>query len=400
MTKETAPPAEQKRLSALHEYKILDTQPENDFDDITKLASLICKTPISLISLVDSDRQWFKSKIGVMEIQIPRNISFCAYAILTPNEIFEIEDSSKDERFHDNPLVTGDPHAIFYAGIPLINQEGHALGVLCVIDYKPNKLNSFQAEVLRVLARQVVAQLELRRKIIQLKKLQEQADSAIHELNDFAYVVSHDLKAPLNGITSIIEELQEDYCPLLDVHGAKLIDLTHGLAKKLIVMINGILEYSRAANSINTKKESIFLPQLFLEVADLLHIPENCELNFDKNAPQITTSRIALQQILLNLCGNAIKYNNKERGVISIGFSEDDSFYYFLVKDNGPGIPRQDHTKIFELFQTLNKTDRSHEKGTGIGLSTVKKLVERLEGTISVESEMEKGTTFCFTVKK
>lgn len=394
------PRTEEERLKALHEYQVLDTIPERDFDDITKLASLICGTPISMVSLIDKNRQWFKSKVGVTTSETPRDIAFCAHAILMPDEIFEIEDSSKDVRFHDNPLATGEPHIVFYAGMPLVNAEGHAIGMLCVVDDKPNKLNASQHEALKVLGGQVVAQLELRKKIIQLQELQKQSDSTMEELNKFAYVVSHDLKAPLNGITSIIEELKEDYSSKLDVHGAELIELTHGLAEKVIVMINGILEYSRAANSISTKKETILLPQLFQEITELLHIRGNFDLRFDQKAPEICTSKIALQQILLNLCSNAVKYNNKEHGIISINFSQDDSFYYFSVKDNGPGIHPKDQKKIFDLFQTLNIHDRFNEKGTGIGLSIVKKMVEHLNGTITVESEVGKGCCFVFTIKK
>lgn len=153
---------EAARLEALREYRILDTPSEQAYDDFTLLASYICEVPIALISLVDADRQWFKSKVGLEVNETVRDISFCTHTILS-YETLVINDALCDERFANNPLVTADPRIRFYAGAPLITPEGHALGSLCVIDRKPRELSDAQKTALEALARQVVSQLELRR---------------------------------------------------------------------------------------------------------------------------------------------------------------------------------------------------------------------------------------------
>jgi PAS domain-containing protein len=164
------PPDEAARLKALHRYNILDTDPEQNFDDITLLASQICGTPIALITLLDKQRQWFKSKVGMAENETSRDIAFCAHGILQA-EVFVVNDAQADERFAGNPLVTGNPKIRFYAGTPLLTPDGHALGMLCVTDQVPRELGAEQKTALEALGRQVVAQLELRRSVAELKEM-------------------------------------------------------------------------------------------------------------------------------------------------------------------------------------------------------------------------------------
>jgi len=156
------PSNETERLAALKEYHILDTGTEQSYDDITALAAHICKVPIAMISLVDEVRQWFKSRLGVEQQQTPREVAFCAHAILQSRP-FVIRDATKDRRLADSALVTGEPHIRFYAGIPLVNPQGLALGTLCVIDRQPRRLTAAQQKALQALSRQVMALLELRR---------------------------------------------------------------------------------------------------------------------------------------------------------------------------------------------------------------------------------------------
>ena len=156
------PANEAERLAALKEYHILDTGTEQSYDDITILTAHICNVPIAMISLVDEARQWFKSRVGLEPQQTSRDVAFCAHAILQEEPLI-VRDATKDRRFADSALVTGEPHIRFYAGIPLINPEGLALGTLCVVDHQPRRLSAAQQKALQALSRQVMALLELRR---------------------------------------------------------------------------------------------------------------------------------------------------------------------------------------------------------------------------------------------
>lgn len=168
------------RVAALQKYAILDTEPEQAFDDLTLLASFICKTPIASITLIDENRQWFKSTIGLNVSETPRDIAFCSVAIQHP-DVMVVPDTLKDERFRDNPFVTSEPKIRFYAGAPLVNEDGYALGTLCVVDKTPREFNNEQKEALKALSRLVLAQMEFRRNLQLLKEALTERTKDEHE---------------------------------------------------------------------------------------------------------------------------------------------------------------------------------------------------------------------------
>jgi len=212
------PRDEPERLVALHHYKILDTPPEDDFDNIAALAAHICGTPIALVSLVDSDRQWFKARVGLSVAETSRDIAFCAYAIMQRG-LFVVPDATKDKRFAENPLVEAEPKIRFYAGAPLVTPDDHAIGTLCVLDRVPRQLKAAQTEALRALSRQVMNQLEMRKKIYDLrhellargqheKVLQRHvrlAHAACHGQRQLLHRAAHRLQAGANLIATLLQ---------------------------------------------------------------------------------------------------------------------------------------------------------------------------------------------------
>ena len=195
---------ETQRLSALHAYKILDTLAEQAYDDLTCLAAQICEAPIALISLVDRDRQWFKSRVGLNAEETSRKVSFCAHAIHHPGELLEVEDALEDQRFAGNPLVTGDPHIRFYAGMPIVDAAGLALGTLCVIDRKPRVLKQAQRRALKALSRQVMAQIRLSSELAVSHNRSRYFESILESAGGIIYELD------ANGIFTYVNEYMVD----------------------------------------------------------------------------------------------------------------------------------------------------------------------------------------------
>lgn len=391
---------EEERIKLLESYSILDTLPEIDYDNLTAIAAQICGTPISLVSFVDKDRQWFKSRHGLNATETPRDYSFCAHAINDPHNIFIIEDSRKDIRFFDNPIVVGSPNVIFYAGVPLTNEHGLPLGSLCVIDDKPKKLNENQICSLKALSNQIMKLLELRLQRIEFEKTIKKLEKKNQELEIFAHIAAHDLKSPLANVSGLVALFSENYCSAVDEEGNEIIHLIKTSADKLRQMIDGLLEYSKTDQMTTENQIDVDLKILKEEISNLFIFKNNCSITFKSNIDSVKTNKTALEQILINLIANAIKYNDKEIAAIEIEIMEEDDFYKISVGDNGPGILKEDQEIIFQIFEVVLNVDRFGQKGNGIGLATVKKIVENLGGTIYVESEIGKGAKFIFTMER
>ncbi|GAA0759082.1 GAF domain-containing sensor histidine kinase [Psychroflexus lacisalsi] len=398
----TNPKNESKRINALKSLDILDTLPEQEYDQITKLVASICDTPVALISLIDEDRQWFKSKIGTDSCGTKKEYSFCNFAIKSDDEIMEISDSREDERFQKNPLVSGDEQVIFYAGAPLRDKDGNALGTLCVIDHQPRTLSEKQKEGLLFLANQVIKLFELHSINKGLKKTQKLLKKKNNQLRNFAGVVSHDMKMPLANMIVTIDILKAKYKSILDDSGVDYLDNLKKSSFQLSDYITNILTHYESDN-ITSNEDSLEVfdvHTLVEDIVEMLDIGDDCDISFPEESIDIFTNRVALEQILLNLIGNSLKYNDKSKIEIDIDFKKESDFYRFFVKDNGIGIPKDKQKEIFNLFSIVAENDRKGNKGNGIGLSTVKKMIHNLGGEIKVSSVEGKGTTFEFTIER
>lgn len=399
MIKPPVPSNENERLEALRRYNILDTLPETEYDDITSLASTICNTPISLVTLVDSDRQFFKSKIGIDGSETVREISFCAHAINTPEDLFIVTDARTDERFFDNPLVTGAPNIVFYAGMPLVTPDHYALGMLCVIDDKPHVLTDTQKNALRALSHQVIKSMELKQKNAQLLQYQEELKSFAKEMESFAYTVSHDLKEPLMSLKSILSLLDLKYSHLLDSDAKRYIFYAVDSAKRMEMLIADLLSYAKAVNSEDV--EEVDVQQTVEEIVQNSQtaIQEKGAIVTACNLPTIQISKTGIKQLFQNLIGNAMKYQAEGmKPVVTIDAIEKDDSWQFAVKDNGIGIPEKYLNTVFDMFKRVH-TNQKYQ-GTGLGLSICKKFVTKNSGAIWVESTEGVGSTFYFTIPK
>ena len=514
------PDNEAQRLKTLRGYDVLDTPSEQAYDDLTLLAAQICQVPIAVITLIDENRQWFKSIIGLNVTETPRDIAFCAHAILYSDKVLEVRDAELDPRFADNPLVTADPHIRFYAGAPLVTPDGSALGTLCVLDYQPRELNEAQKYALQALSRHVVNLLELRRSLIEHKQTeatlreseerfrdlfenahdliqsvrpdgsiifvnrawretlgyseaevvglslrdiihpsslshcmemfqrvmtgdalsrieavfrakdgreivvdgtsscrfidgkpvatrsifrditgQKHAEQLLRarneELKGFAYTVSHDLKAPLRGILGYAQELERRHKAGLSDRAQFCMAQIITAAKNLDNLIEDLLEYSRLDAETLTLTEVRLLDLIQSILHDRSHTLTKMGVVVSINVPPLAlrTWERGLYQILTNLIDNAIKYSrNAKPPRLTISAEAVGSRCLVTVADNGIGFDMKYHDRIYGLFNRLVRADEF--EGTGVGLAIVKKLIEKLGGSIRAEAALGQGATF------
>lgn len=390
----TKPEKELERVNALHSYALLDTLPEEEYDQITQIASEICDTPIALISLIDENRQWFKSKVGIDANETPRDLAFCAYAIQNPEGLFLIEDSKKDERFRDNPLVTNDPNVIFYAGVTLKSSSGHALGTLCVIDNEPRTITDKQKEHLASLARHVESLFELRKKTQLLESINDKLSQQNESLIDFSRMAAHDLKSPLCSIQMLTEVLKEDSIDKLDEKSFKFMDMIQESTEQLMSMIDGVLQYSENIN-IKESREYVSICEIVEYLKNIYSLNEDVDIDIDcDEGISFYLNKSAVHQVLLNLISNAVEYCDKDTVKVEVSIRYIDNKVVLSVRDNGRGVSSRDREVIFDLFHKSQVAKRNGKKGTGIGLATVRTLVDAMGGEVSCESTVGLGTTF------
>lgn len=406
------PHNEAARLKKLYDTGILDTQPEKYFDEITLLAAEFCDVPIALVTLIDSERQWIKSKVGLDAEQTTRDAAFCAYTILG-DDILEVEDAQQDERFIGNPLVEDDPRIRFYAGAPLTTSSGLNLGSLCVISDEPKKgLNEKQKAMLTLLARNVVKGIELHEELERRRRVEKElrhataaAERATRLKAEFLAAMTHELRTPLNSIIGYSNLLASD------PHLPEQVPTLEGLmvaSNTLLGLVNNVLDFSKLEEGkLELSQEMTSLASLINEV-ELLNKPQvtakglDLLVNVEKTIPaRIKIDKLRLSQVLNNLVSNAVKFTNEGSITISAELQDigpDKARIQLSVKDTGIGIAPEKQEAIFDQFSQEDTDTTHHYGGTGLGLSISKQLVSLMGGELALSSHKGKGSTFYFSL--
>jgi signal transduction histidine kinase len=391
--KAPVPADEPARLAALHDAGVLDTAPEEDFDDIALLASEICGTPVGLVSLVDADRQWFKAKVGLDFVQTHRDLSLCAHTVVG-HDMLEVTDTFADPRFADNPYVTAEDGIRFYAGAPVVLEGTYSVGTVCVIDSRPRKLTEAQRRALRSLARHAAVQLELRRYARRAAEIADRMRQLDRMKDSFLATVSHELRTPLSTIRGYLEMLLEG-----DFDGEtsrRFLSVMARNSDRLLRLIDELLLVARLT------QEGLELDVVELDLADLVHqVTTGCrplaehkqvELRVltERPVPARGDAR-RLTQALNHLVVNAIKFTGPG-GQITVGATTDGE-PSLTITDTGVGIAEEDLPHVFDRFYRCASADLMAVPGPGLGLAIVKSIIEAHHGSVHLESEPNVGTT-------
>ena len=305
MQEPAIPKNEQARLAAFDDYNLWTTLDHKEFKDIVKMAAYICDTPISMISLVESDRQRFVGRIGLADEFTSRGVSFCAHAINNPTEPLLVEDARKDARFSGNPLVLGNPDIVFYAGFPLITPDELSLGTLCVIDTKPRTLNSDQLYILRMLSTHVIRLFQLRKSVKDLEKNQEKLEQTVTDLEEYTSIVAHDLKTSFRSIEVTTEILKKKH-PDLDKESMGYLEDIQQETIDSMLFVNAILKFSQSVHAIKQDKSLVDMSKIIPAIFSKLKVPKAISIKSPTNLPILYTSRTAIQHIFENLIQNSI----------------------------------------------------------------------------------------------
>lgn len=399
---------EQERLMELLRYEVLHTQYEEDFDQIVKLASSICKTPISTITLLDMHKQWFKAKIGVEHTDGDRDTSFCGHAI-HQTDVMEVTDALLDERFHDNPLVLDEPKIRFYAGYPLVSPNGYALGTLCVIDNVPRSLTEEQRLTLRILGNQVMKLFELRLKNKEalarnrvIEEQKEKLEESKRIQNKIISIIAHDVRGPVASVKAMIELTKEK--ALSEVESTELLALLDKQLDGTLDMLTNLVEWG----SMLLKKEKLDIQPVALgaivrKIINNLHpfasIKHNELINGVNDDCRVLADENTLRFILRNIISNANKFTSNGKIIIT-SEPADEGRVKISVSDSGCGMTAEILQQLFNPSKRQSREGTNKEKGSGLGLILAKEFAEAMHAQIEVSSKKDEGTVFSLLVSK
>ncbi len=396
------PANEADRLESLYQYDLLDTSQEVDYDRVSHIASQLCLTPIAMVSLIDRERQWVKSSYGITIENIPREISLCAHTILGEQPLI-IEDTSRDNRFLDNPAVVHPPHIVFYTGIPLVSSDGFAIGSLCVIDHHPRQLTSSQQMALEALVDQVVLLMELRRTNSQLRLARMEAEGLAYQKAHLLATLSHEIRTPLHaleGYTQLLidQQPQPDQQPSLQ--------RLQTTGRTLVTLVNNILDYSKLqAGKLVLESIPFSVTDLIQQAVDM-HTWQAEQKNLrlftrlNPNIPrQLRGDATRLLQVLLNLISNALKFTAQGEVCVQasvVARTSSDVTLAIEVSDTGIGIAKESLALLFDEYTQVSASTSRLYGGSGLGLAITRQLVELMGSSLEVDSEEGQGTRFSF----
>jgi signal transduction histidine kinase len=393
------PELENERLAELYAFNILDTPPDQDFSDIVELASMICGTPISHISLIDRERSWHKARKGLQEQELPRNLSFCTHTVCGSIPII-VPDATNDERFASNPFVLEAPAIRFYAGFPLVTTGGHSIGTLCVVDTIPRALNQQQLNALDILSKQVVKLLNerIRSQNLSLSAILEQKRNVkLQQLIDtqrrIMAILGHDTRGPLFYINWMIRTMMNSNMREYDLENN--FQVISNQLDSTLIMIEDLLDWSRV-NILNaTGNEDIFavrdmVDELF-EPVQMLAEKKSIQLENEVSETLVGRRheriiRFALRNIILN----AIKFSRQ--GTIVVNASVDRQWFRLSVTDEGIGMSEQ---QLQEILKGESKSTRGteNEQGSGLGFMLIRDFLQQVNGKLEIDSTPGKGTS-------
>lgn len=400
---------EMERLEALDAYGMMGTPSESHLDDIVALIADTCGTSIGLLSLVGDDQVWFKSRYNFEQEWVPRDGSFCSHAILH-DKIMVVENTLLDERFKHHPDVISSEFGVrFYAGVPLITDEGLPVGVLCAVDTRPNVMSELQIRTMQTLAKQVMVQMNLHKNILDsqrdLENLHNEnrlAKTLNSNKDKFVALIAHDLKAAFHGLLGFSEVLDTEFDELTPESIRKIISYLNDTSQSTYKLLENLLEWAMVENgSMIYRAQKLDLKQIVDDITVALHLSaQQKQIDIFQNIQQNTlvyTDANMLKSLLRNILFNALKFSTNG-GQIKIYDRLDHDRLHVFIEDQGVGMDQAQLDRLFNTNLTQTTKGTNGEMGTGLGLILCKQFAQKLGGRLNVQSTLGQGTIFSFSL--
>lgn len=381
---------ENRQHPAPEEFHILKTSSEKDFSELLFLCTECVQGSVAALFIVESGKGWIKTSYGLSPEEVPNDEELWN-RILEQDGIITFDEEDLEELGRDlGGLI----------GVPLETASGEKLGLIAIFDPVVSEPSKNQKRSLRILANQILNVVVFRKQNNQYQRMQQDLEQRYRELERFASVVSHDIKSPLANIISLVDLLKEENQDNFDEETQQYIEFLSQASHSLRTYVDGLLVFYRSERILEREEEDVDLKTFFENLTKLFTVDPGVEIDYPLLGTLKRVNKAALTQIFMNLISNALKYNNKDDRRVEIIFRALEDYYEFEVRDNGNGIPKENFEKIFDLFTTLDLNDRDGNPGSGIGLATVKKLLNHMGGEIQIESEPEIGSNFKFQIKR